>query len=207
MSADLFNADDQLPGQSAPTGVPLGVDASELEFDEEAVTDAEQADYDQFVIKAQEFIASSAPNIVGSMNDKKKPVYQNVGAMALKIAHMVEGSAKASGAEISPDVVFHGGAEIVEMLMELGDAGGVWPFDQDSNEYEESSAMALMHGAELAAKETMESPGYDQMKEEAGSFMAQQIAGEQQRGEVAPGFFEGLESQVANGVNRAVNGG
>lgn len=204
---ELFKAGDQLPGQSSPTGVPVGVDPSELEFNEEAVTEQEQADYNQFVLKAQEFIAGSAQNIVGSMNDKNKPVYQNVGAMALKIAHMVEGSAKASGAEISPDIVFHGGAEIVEMLMEVGDAGGVWPFESDSSEYEESMAMALMHGAELAAKESMEAPGYDELQDEAGSFMAQQIAGEQQRGEVAPEFFEGIENQVATGVSRAVNGG
>ncbi len=204
---ELFKAGESLPGQQAPSGVPLGVNPKDMEFNEEAVSPEEQKMYDQFVLKAQGFIAQSAENIVNSMNNQKKPVYQNVGGMALKIAHMIGDSAKASGVEISPDIIFHGGAEVVELLMEVGDAGGIWPFKPDSSEFEEASAMALMHGAEMAARETMESPDYGTIKDEAGTFMAQQIGQEQKQGEVPPEFFEGLENQVATGVNQAINGG
>jgi len=210
--ADLFQAGQPLPGSTpalpssnmAPTGVLPG--GQPLEYDEEAVTPEEQAIYTQFVLRAQEFVSKDPEVVIDKMNNKKVPVFQSVGKTALMIVQGVEKTAAAAGQEISPEIMLNGGAEIVELLMELGDAAGIWPFKQDSKEYEEAMSMAYMHGAELAGKQVLAGPNAAQMTEEAGNVLAQQIALESERGETPRGFFEGLQSQVAGGVNRAISG-
>ena len=207
MNEELFPEGSPLPSASmTPSGVAPGKDPAMLEYDEEAVTPEEQETYTRFVKKAREYITKSPERVVDQMNNRKKPVFQNVGKTGLMIAEGVAKSAGASGQEITPDVMHHGGVEIIEALMELGDAAGIFPFKQDSPEYEEAQAMAFMHGNELAAKQVLAGPDAAKHTEDAGNFMAMGIAQEQERGEVAPGFFEGLQGQVAGGVNRAING-
>jgi len=193
-------------GELFPTGVRPGLDPSVLEYNEEAVSPEEQGIYEQFVNRAMEFVAKKPEAVVDQMNNSKRSVFQNVGKTALMIAQGVEKTAKAGGQEISPEIMLAGGEEIVEMLMELGDAAGIWPFKQDSKEYDEAMNMALMHGAELAGKQVLAAPDAAAWTEQAGNVLAQQVAQEHERGETPPGFFEGLQSQVAGGVNRAING-
>ena len=207
MKGELFPEGSELPSASMmPSGVAPGKDPAMLEYDEEAVTPEEQEIYTKFVKKAQEYITKSPERVVDQMNNRKKPVFQNVGKTGLMIAQGVAKSASASGAEITPDIMHHGGIQIIELLMELGNAAGIFPFKQESNEYDEAQSMAFMHGNELAAKGVLAGPDAAKRTEEAGNFMAMQIAGEQERGEVDPGFFDGLQNQVATGVNRAING-
>ncbi len=209
---DLFQQNTPLPAgqlQSAgmmPSGIAPGKDPSMLEYDEEAVTPEEQKIYTQFVRRAQQYMSKSPEKIIDQMNNRKKPVFQNVGKTALMIAQGVAKSAKAGGQDISADIMHHGGQEIVELLMELGNSAGIWPFKQESQEYDEAMSMAFMHGAELAGKEILGGPDAQSMTDQAGNFLAMQIAGEQERGEVDAGFFEGLQDQVASGVSRAING-
>ena len=118
---ELFNQ--QHP---APTGQMPG---QQTEFNEEAPGPGEQDAYDQFVNKAIDFISKKPDQIVAGMNNKEKPVYENVGAMVVKIGQMVMQSAKAAQAEIGPDVIHAAGQEITEHLMELGDAAGIFPFE------------------------------------------------------------------------------
>lgn len=214
---ELFAPGQPLPGQPQPNGnngllsdnmKPSGAAPGKqiLEYDEEAVTEEEQSIYDQFVYRAQEFMTKAPEDIIDQMNNSRVPVFQNVGKTAVMIGQGIIKTAEAAGQEISPDVIFHGGQEIIEMLMELGGAAGIFPFKEDSKEFEEAQAMAFMHGAEILGKETLAGPNKDQNVEDAGNHLAMQIAGEQERGEVAPGFFEGIEQGVVNGASNAAAG-
>lgn len=174
---ELFKA-----GQ-APAAAPTGVMPGQPEFDEEEATPEEQAQYSQFVNLALQFMAKSPDKVAASMNDKQRPVHENVGEMAVKIGEMVMGSAKAGGVEPSGEVLHAAGAEIVEHLMELGDAAGIWPFEQESDEYDEVQSMAFLHAAKVAGEGVLKSPQYDdQMKEDAGNMIARGVAEEAQGG-------------------------
>lgn len=179
---------DELFTAQKPAPTPTGKMPGAAEFNEEEATPEEQAQYDQFVNMAMKFMADGAEKMVASMNDKSKPVHENVGEMAVKIGEMVLGSAKSSGVEPGAEVIHAAGAELVEHLMELGDAAGIWPFEQSSDEYDEVQSMAFLHAAKVAGESMLQSPQYnEQVKEEAGNVMAREVAGEVQRGE-APGL-------------------
>jgi hypothetical protein len=176
MAEELFNQQ-----RAAPTGVMPG----QPEFDEETPTPQEQGQYDQFVNLALKFMKDNLKKVVASMNDKQRPVYENVGRMALQIGKMVNATAQASGEKLGGEVVHAAGAEIVEHLMEAGDAAGIWPFEQNDNEYDEQQAMGLNYALELAGNEMLQSPEYnEQVKDEAGNVIARGVAEEVQRGEV-----------------------
>jgi len=196
---------DELFNQQHPA--PTGKMPGQPEFDEEAPGEGEQDQYDQFVTKAIVFMSKNATKLVASMNDKNKPVYENVGALTVKVGKMILGSAKAASQEIGPDVIHAAGQEIVEHLMDMGDAAGIFPFDSDSEEYDQVMAMSFLHAAELVGNETLQSPEYTPaLKEEASDFYAQQVAGEVQRGEVAEGFHEGIANNMAAAAQRGTGG-
>ena len=208
MSDELFETLPGLPSANkTPSGVRPGLDPQILEFNESEVTPEEQAQYEQFFYRAKDFVSQQAEAVIDQMNDRKVPVYKNVGKTALMIAQGVEKTARSAGKEIAPEIMLAAGEEIVEMLMELGDKAKIWPFDADSRDYTEAMNMALMYGAELAGKEVLAGPDAAQMTEEAGNVLAQQVAAEHEAGQTPDGFFESLQGHVAGGVNRAVNGG
>jgi len=184
--------------EARPTGAGPG--GPTPEFNEEAVSPEEQSIYDQFVLRAKEQLTKSPEAAIDSMNRKNMPVYESVGRTGLMLAEEIAGAAKARGTEISADIMFHGGQEIVEMLMELGDSAGIFPFKQDSKEYDEAMTMAFYHGVQTAGNAALQGEGGAAMTEEAGNILAREIAGEEERGEVAPGFWEGLKGQVATKV-------
>lgn len=193
--AELFAQGQQLPETATMAPVTRG---NELEFDEEAVSPEEQATYTQFVLRAQEYMAKRPDAVIDHMSNSKRPVFQNVGRTGLMIAKEIAKTAKAKGQEISADIMFHGGQEIVEMLMELGNSAGLWPFKQSSKQYDEAQAMAFMHGAELAGKDVLAGPDAAKHTEEAGTQLAREIAVEQDRGEVPDEFWEKLKGGVQN---------
>lgn len=181
-----------------PTGVRPGDDPRVLEYNEEAVSDEEQAQYTQFVNRAKEYIAKSPDIVVEQMNDKQQEAFKGVGKTALSIAKNIAETAEAAGQPIPEDVQYHGGTEIVDMLMELGDAAGIFPFKKDSKEYDEVMGMALMHGMELVGNDVLAGPNAARATEDAENFMVQGIAREQERGEVPPEFFDSMRQSVAN---------
>lgn len=189
--AELFKEGDKLP-TTALTAKPVG---SGKEFNEEEVSPEEQATYDQFVLRAQEYMTKSPDAVVRSMNRPDQPVYKAVARTGAMIVEQVKNAAKAQGRQISPDVMFHAGSEVVEMLMELGDSAGVFPFKQSDKQYDETMAMAFYEGVKMFGDQGLQGENGPQMVEDAGNMLAQQIAAEQDRGEVDPKFWEGLERQ------------
>ena len=209
---ELFNQQNPPPGaaapmaQPAPTGVMPG---QQQEFNEEEASPEEQAMYDQFVNKALDFMGANPTEMVASMNNKQKPVAENVGELTVKIGQGVYDMAKSSGVDLPMEVLQAAGAEIVEHLMELGTAAKVFPFGEESDEYDQVQAMALLHAEKVVGEGILQSPEYAQsgMQEQASNFYAQQVAGEVQRGEAPENFHENLGNQVAGGVRKAIGGG
>ena len=202
MAEELFT--DAMPPAAAAT--PTGQMPGTPEFSEEVPTEEEQAQYDQFTIRALDFIGQFPREHVATLNNKDKPAYESVGELTYKIAKGVEAQAQAAGVKPSADVMFAAGEEIVMALMELGEAAGIFPFSQDSSEYDDVQAMAYAHAANVAANEFMQSPQYTpEVKDEAGSFFAQQVAQERSRGEVPDQFFDDIGN--ARAANNKLFGG
>src|SRR5688572_24822495 len=78
---------------------------------EEAVSPEEQAQYDQFVARAINFIHNpeSADSIIDHLNDSEVSIPEAVGRTAAFIAQRMVEAAKAMEVQLSPDVVFHAG--------------------------------------------------------------------------------------------------
>lgn len=217
MPQELFNQQSPPPGAAAqgpPPGpvagqtMPTGVMPGAPEFNEEEPSPEEQGQYEQFVTKAIGFMAKNKMELVASMNNNQKPVHENVGELAVKIGKGIHGMASSAGEELGMDVIQAAGAEIIEHLMEMGTAAKIFPFDEESDQYDQEQSMALLHAEKVVGDELINSPKYTpEMQEEAQNFYAQQVAGEVQRGEVPEGFHENLGNQVAGGVRKAIQGG
>lgn len=203
-SPNLFATGDQ----SAPEGIfPSGVMPGHPEFNEEEPSEQEQVDYDQVVTKALDYMSKNTEQTLAHINNKNKPVHENVGEMAVKIVTTVEGQAKAAGAELGMDVLAAAGEEVIEHLMELGDAGGIFPFKHESDKYDEVQAMALLHAAKIVGEKLIGSPQYTpEMKEEAGNAFAQGLAQEQPQGGGDPSIIDNIGNTVAQGNTRAIEG-
>lgn len=198
---------EQLYNEQRPPPAPSGVMPGQPEFNEETPSAQEQGDYEQIVTKAVDFMGQNAEATVASMNNKHKPIHENVGELAVKIVKTIEGQAKAAGAEVGMDVWAAAGEEVIEHLMELGENGGIFPFEHESDEYAGTQAMALAHAAKVAGEQLIASPQYTpEMKDEAGTIFAQQVAEEQRRGEVDPSFYDNMGNAVVQGNRRAVEG-
>lgn len=197
--------DASVPTTAYPT--PTGLMPGQTEFNEEEATPEEQAQYDQLVNKALDFMGKNASQILAGINDKSKPVHENVGEAALQMGMNIKGQASAAGVEISPDVLLGAGAEIIAHLMELADAGGILPFEADSDEYDQELSMALLHATKLAGDEFLKGPGNTpEAQEEAGNFIAQGVAKEVQAGEVDPSFHENIANNEVNKTAKMMGG-
>jgi hypothetical protein len=186
---------------------PTGKMPGTPEFNEEEPTELEQQQYDQFVGKAIDFMSQNTTEIMASMNNAQQPVHMNVASIAVKLGRGVYGMAKSAGEDIGMEVIHAAGAEIVEHLMELGVTSKIFPFTEESEEYEQIQAMALLEAEKIVGEELVKSPQYTaEMQEGAQNFYAQQVAGEVQRGESPENFHENIGNQVAGGVRKAIGG-
>jgi len=95
----------------------------------------EQQQYDMFVNNAYQMVYDDKilPGILKSMqgNGDPKEGLANTTAM---VVMQVEESAKQNGKEIGPDVLFHGGTEIMESLAETAEAAGMHDYSEEEME-------------------------------------------------------------------------
>lgn len=207
-----------------PTGAgPDGMTPNQDPLEEEAVGEEEQSQYDQFVVHALKFIhgPESRDAIIDHMNQPDLSVPEAVGRTAAFIAMRVSESAKAQGAELSPDAVFHAGTEIVQELMEVGARAKVLPIEwpePDANgevtlppETEELLEQAFAVGVHEYGKQIVQTEDGKALAEEAGNFAATQVAKEADAGTLDPEFAgkndkvgPRRDTPVAQGVRRAL---
>lgn len=115
------------------------------------VTPEEQAEYDQFVANATEIMydEQTMPQILqrihGSPN--KAEAVANVTAM---LVMRLEDSARQEGMPIEGDVKFHGGVNILELLVDLTEAAGIHEFSPEEIEQATLAAMDIYREARQA---------------------------------------------------------
>lgn len=101
----------------------------------EAVTPEEQGIYNRFVAQAQlliynEKMTAKYFDMLNSSETKNK----DIGQFAANVAFRVYSAAKEAGEDIPGDVVLHGGAEIVESLIELAEEAKIVEIDEGQME-------------------------------------------------------------------------
>lgn len=197
-----------------PTGLPPGItpEVADATVTEESVSPEEQAQYDQIVEKAATFIYKNPEKVVQSMNQKDLPVHQAVGRTLANVMKMVESSAKSAKVKLSPEAMFGAGEEVAGMLMELGTKAKVLPLDENSPEYEQVGAMAMMEAAKAFGEDMLASPQAKQYSEEAQDQWAHGVAQEVDDGTADPQYMQQVQQlrqqadPVAAGVKRALGG-
>ena len=205
-------AEPQLYEEVRPKGVEPAQAVQEGEGNEEQPTPEEEGQYDQLVHRMVKYVDDNQEMILHNLN-KDEPVYMNVGHTAAKIAEAAVGGANAMEADISPDAAFNAGAHLVEILMDLGDAAGIWPFEPDDPQYNQQMEAALIQlQKEAGEKALAEDDG--SLQSEAADFMATNVAQEADAGTLDPNYVQALEQgamtsnrQVSPGVAEAVKRG
>ncbi len=200
-----------VPGEHYPVPVggekePARVEAEVDEYGQRPATEEEQAVLNQMVYRARDYMTRDAGSLVQQLSDRERPVYQNVGELALQITEMVTSLAENGGQEIDQDTMLAAGEEVVEQLMELGNAAKIWPFEGGSDEYMESMSMALMFGAEQKARKLIEE-GDPEVRASYEDKLATEIAREVDRGQGPPDeFFQGIEESKREVSRRPMYG-
>jgi hypothetical protein len=193
------------PPAAAPMQQPAPMGAApEEEEGESNVSPEEQAMYDQYINNAMEIIyprgeeASVSPQILGPLKGEWPPELQemmagleqplsgepldNIAATAAVLTMMLEGSAASAGQPMPDEVIFHGGAEIVEELVDLGEELGL--FELGDEEVEQGFYRAVDIYRQL-------SPRMDDAAKQAlaGEFEQVMAADKEGRlGEIIPGM-------------------
>lgn len=100
----------------------------------EPASPEEQAIYDKFVSLALLHIhdGDTAPAIVEQMG-RGDPV-EAIGNAAAQVAFAVMQKAEQAGEKVPPDVLLHGGKEVVEALVEVAETAGVADLDQEQTD-------------------------------------------------------------------------
>lgn len=138
-------------------GKAMPSDEASLDQEGESnVSPEEQEAYDMYVNNAMEIIypsveqASVSPQILMQLKGEWPPELtemmasleepltgeplDNIAATAAVITMMLEGSAASAGQDMPDEVIFHGGAEIVEELVDLGEELGLFELDDQQVE-------------------------------------------------------------------------
>lgn len=185
-----------------PTGLPPGVTPEAVAAEEQSETPSpeEQATYDKFVNRAINFIhgEQTEDKVLAMLNQSGSPVHETVGRTAAKVVQLVQQSAQSSGAKLLPELLKQAGAEVVELLMELGAEAKVFPMTPDSPEYQEALDLAYLEGMKVYGEDLLAGPDGDKISAEAGDEYARQVAAEADRGEIDPEFAAAMQQQDAN---------
>lgn len=206
MEGDIYEDAEAAQAPSPQSGaITTGVDPNFQPIgagEEEQPPPEEQAQYDQFVTRALQFIngPKTLDVVLKSMNEGSRPVYENVGRQAARIAHNIVQTAERAGTKISPDVIFHGGQEIVAELLEVGEEAGIFdvPEDKEQNELEMAFMSAVEHYGRML-KERGEAP-----IEEAKAAMDGQLDYEARTMQQDP---RAQSATVRDAVHKAMRGG
>ncbi len=116
---------------SAPSGMPQ----QGMSAEGEQASPEEQQQYDMFVNNAYQMLYDDKvlPGVLKSLQGNGDPK-EGLANTAAMVVMRVEESAKQNGREISPDVLYHGGTEILESLAETAEAAGLHEYSEDELE-------------------------------------------------------------------------
>lgn len=200
-----------------PTGLPPGVSPDQVraEADSETPTTEEQAVYDKFVTRAVAFIhgEETEGSVIRMLNDESAPVHEVVGKTAARVVQLVQQSAKAAGQDVSSDILYGAGQEVVEDLLDTGVEAGIFPLHKDSKDYQDALDMAFLEAVKAYGEKLLKGPDGQRLSGLAQDEYAAQVAQEADAGTIDPAFVQMMQSQeaefgkmtpVAAGVREAV---
>lgn len=205
---------DLFTNPAKPTGLPVGVSPEDVKnTPDEAVTPQEQAQYDKIVKQAAKMIYSNPKQALAQLNHRDLPVHQAVGRVAAQLAQIIEGQAQSAGEKLDTDTLWHAGSEVIEMLMDLGTQAKVFPLDPESEEYQQTAAMALMEAEKIIGEQALKNPKKGrQLSQEASEVWSWNIAKEVDAGQASPEYTQMVDAYrqandpVTAGVRRALGG-
>ena len=154
------------------------------------VSPEEQQQYDVFVTNGMKILddQKALPKILETIKGDGSPVEGLGNALALLVMRL-EDSATEGGQKISPDVLLHGGTELLEQMVELAEKAGVHEFDEKEME------SALYLALDIYRTSRQES---GQLDEEALGADMQELQRADKEGELE-GMFPGL-GEYAKGL-------
>ena len=119
------------PAQDAAPPQEPGAEAEA----ETNVSPEEQAQYEEFVDNAYKLLYGddSMPAVLDRLKSSEDPI-EAVANIAASTVMRLQDSASKAGTEISPDVLFHGGKEIVEDLADMASEAGIHDFTEQEME-------------------------------------------------------------------------
>jgi hypothetical protein len=176
-------------GTPRPSGLPPGFEPGSFDhIDANTVSPEEQAQYDQFVVKALDLIhgPKTQKAVLEQINQKDMPVYQAVGRVAAMMAMTLEQQAKASGVELSGDVIFHAAKDyIIPEIFTIGEAAKILPKSKDDTQMN----MAFLEAQKVYGEHLLQGPNASKISSDAQDFYAQNVASEMDAGHADPAKF------------------
>lgn len=119
--------------EALAAGAPTAGPGEGTPGDESNVSPEEQAQYDDFVDKGLQLIYDdkAMPQVLQILRGDGDPK-EGLANAAVMIVMRLEDSARQAGKQLSQDVIYHGGVEILEDLANLSKESGIHSFtDQD----------------------------------------------------------------------------
>lgn len=198
-----------MPGEAPPPGPALS------DEEEQEASPEEQTFYDQFVLKAIEFIhgPKSGRAVLKHLNQKDMSVPEAVGRTTAFIVKNIGDSAKAAKQETYPDAMLEASQEIVEELLELGSASKIFPIewptedvDELTPEQSDLAAQSVSLAAHYYGSDFVKTKEGKEAQPEAQKAYLAGIAREADAGSLDPDFAAsmGQGNTVRGGVKRAL---
>jgi len=116
------------------------------------VTPEEQAEYDQFVNNALLVIydKTTFPKVLQSLASAPNDPATALAQTAVMVVRRLRDSASQKSVELNPDVMFHGGVEVIEDLANVSDKAGIHTFTAKELEGATYAAMDLYRAQDQA---------------------------------------------------------
>ena len=183
---------------------PAAAPAPEAEEPEGNVTPEEQAMYEQVVNNALEIIypkgdEAIAPQIRDALTAGEQPV-MNLAMASVSIVTGLVASAKQAGQKIPGEILFHAGAQIVELVAEAAEAFKIAEYSEEDIE------RALYLAVDMYREQAKASGDLDEEAMKADFAELQAADAEGRFDEVVPGAREHAEKIMARDGQAPVEG-
>lgn len=157
-------------------------EAPEGEAPEGNVSPEEQQEYELFVDNAIKLM--SEPRVAGALrqNLQAEDPVDGLASAAVMVVKRLKDSAKKAGREVNPDVLMHGGAEILEILASTAAKAGIHDFSEEETEN------ALYRAMDLYRETSKDEIDQEAHKQDFGQLIEAERSG--RLGEMIPGIEE-----------------
>jgi len=174
--------------------------SGKLDIEAEEPDEKEQEDYDQLVYNFAKYAYKDGRDaVLRRMNNPDEPVWNNVAATQHSIMReMIAQAEETTGEPLSPDAIYHAAAEQIAILMDLGDAAGIFPFDQKDPKYEENMNLAFTEAQRRVGEELLQGPDKEFHRQDAAETAQKHIALEADRGNLDPEYQNSVQAMMAN---------